>query len=143
MSNLSPRHAHRVHRYRRAHRLHASTIATHVCAASQERANALELLRGELKKANGPPRFKNVNKLYDMLADLLHDKHTTTRRAAVAAAADAVTKSGRKGGPLLLRVLPGLIYNLGDGKVAVRGAAAAAIKVILASLLARLLLRVA
>lgn len=106
----------------------AATRDSHLGHSIQERASALETLRKGLKR-DGRLRIKKLEVLFKLLADLLHDSNWNLRRDTLALIMEAIPKTGRRAGEHILVVLPGLINNLGDSKVAIRRGAAAAIKV--------------
>lgn len=93
----------------------------------QERAQAVESLRAGIRRS-GRLKFRGVEKLFQLLSNLLKDSNWNVRRDTIALLTEVVSKSGHELEKYINRVVPQLVHNLGDTKVVIRRGAAAAIE---------------
>ncbi len=97
----------------------------------QERAQAVEWLRGIMKKTGGRYHFKSLEKLISLLSERLADSNWSVRNDTLTLVAELVGNSTL---PDLQRYItslfPSLLLNLGDTKVVIRKAALLAIQVL-------------
>ncbi len=94
----------------------------------QERTRAIEMVRAGLRR-HGRLRFHATDKLFTLLADTLHDTNWNVRRDTIALLTEIIPDLVGELGKYNLRILPGLLQNMGDPKVAIRRGAISAVQV--------------
>ena len=90
---------------------------------AQERTAAVEALRVNVSRNGGRLRFKMLEKLFTALADVLKDQNWNLRKDTLTFLAELMPSCGPEVEKFVLRVVPGMLLNFADTKIAVRKAA--------------------
>ena len=94
----------------------------------QDRSEAVERIRADLRTSGGRLRFKSLDKLFASLKGLLRDSNWNVRRDTIALLGEVIPKAGKNAASCIQHVLPALVFNLGDTKGAIRRGALAGIR---------------
>lgn len=95
----------------------------------QERSQAVENVRAGVRKNGGRLRFRATDRLFSLLAATLQDQNWNVRRDTIALLGEIIPKCSVELQGYISDLLPLLVQNLGDTKVAIRKGTAAALKV--------------
>lgn len=95
----------------------------------QDRLDAVGKLSSDVRNSGDRLRFKAQDKLFSLLAKLLGDSNWTVRRDTIGLLSDLIPRAGAKKGNCIRQILPALLQNLGDIKVAIRRGAVSVIKI--------------